>query len=453
MDILQKNTELIVEISGYNSEGDGVAHIDSRPVFVPRTIMGEVWQVKVLKDTKKIIYARGEKLIKASPNRLPADCKAFGKCGGCSFLHMSYEQELSLKLQKVNDALRRIAGVDFNVSEIIPAEKICGYRNKAIYNVAREKGALTYGFYRKKSHDIAAQSYCQIQSPESNGLVSEVVSFCRRNNIPAYDERTGKGVLRHVFTRQGFQTGELQAVIVAARGFGALTEGLISHLRESVPGLSSLYLCVKKDSGNTVLSGDFHRLWGGEFIRERMCGLEFEIAPQAFFQINPAQAEKLYARAGEYLSLKGDETVLDLYCGTGTIGLSMAGRAGRIIGIDSVPEAIENAGKNALANGIENAEFICCDAAEARQALFEREIEIDALIIDPPRKGLSEEALKQVDELAEERIVYISCDVSTLARDIKRLGEKGWRLEKAAAVDMFPRTWHCECVVLMSKLL
>lgn len=449
MEELRKNEITEAEITGWSSDGAGVCRVKGRAVFVPRAIPGERWEIRILKVTASAVFARGQRLLQASPARMEPDCPHFGKCGGCDTRHLSYEEELRFKLGRVNDALRRIGKQDMQAKEILGSDAQDRTRNKAIFAVANTANGPAFGFYRERSHELIPVEDCRLQSELSCRCAKAVVDFLKREKLPAYDETTGKGTVRHVFCRQARQTRDALLCICSAAGFGSRTQALVEHLRRECPELTGIVLNINKARGNTVLSGDFYTLWGDEILHDRLCGLEFAIAPQAFFQINPPQAEKLYEKAAEYAGAKKDDLVFDLYCGAGTISLRMAKDAGKVIGAEIVPEAVENAGENARRNGVENAEFLCGDAGEAAKALAERGLRPRIVVVDPPRKGMSEEAVKSVASMAPERIVYVSCGPETLARDILRFQDLGYALQAATAVDMFPRTSHVETVVLM----
>ncbi len=446
---LKKNDTYTCQITGYTSDGMGVAHIHDRAVFIKDTIAGETWEVKLLKVTTGAVYAKGIRLITPSPARVTPACPVAGKCGGCSLMHMSYEEELKLKLDKVNQALHRIGGSAYNIQEIIPADTALRYRNKGITAVGSVDGPPCAGFYRQRSHDIIPVADCLLQSEIANSINTAVLSWMQRHNIPAYNEETGKGSVRHVFTRTN-RKGQVLVTIVSAKGFGTATPALAPALLEMCPDVVGVVLNVNKRKGNSVLSGDFYTLWGEDTIEESLCGYTFTISPQAFFQINPPQAEKLYNRTVEYAAPNGG-TVLDLYCGTGTITLCLSAKADQVIGAEIVPEAVENAKVNALRNGVENAEFLCVDAGEAANIFAARGIAPDCIVVDPPRKGMYPEAIENMVKMNPQRIVYVSCDPGTLARDVKLLAEKGYTITHGTAVDMFPRTNHVETVVRLSR--
>ena len=444
MDDLKKNEIYTVRIDGYSSEAYGVCRIGGRAVFVPRALLGETWRVRIVKVSASAVYARGEELLESSPERMEPDCPYFGKCGGCDCRHMSYEEELRFKLDRVNSALKRIGKQTVEAQEIIGSEKTDRYRNKGIFAVSEADGRPLSGFFRERSHDLIVVDRCLLQNETSERAAKAVTSFMLQNGFRAYDEHSGKGSVRHVFCRSALQTGDAVVCVVSAQSFGEKTQLLVKTIREACPELSGIVLNINKTPGNAILSGDFYTLWGRAEIVDKLCSSNFRIAPQAFFQINPPQAEKLYERAMEYA--QNGSLAFDLYCGAGTISLCLARRFDQVIGAEIVPEAIENARANAAANGVDNVEFLCADAGEAAQKLSARDLRPDVIVVDPPRKGMSEEAVRAVCSMSPERVVYVSCDPATLARDILRFTELGYTLREATAVDMFPRTSHVETV-------
>lgn len=455
MNELCKNQIHIAEITGYGSTGAGVCRINNRAVFVNFTIIGEVWEILILKVTSSAVYGKGIRLLKPSPSRIVPACPVFGRCGGCDLLHMTYQEELKFKLTRVNDAIHRIAGLDFSVDEILGAgtDHIFRYRNKAIYNVGQDgKGRTITGFFRERSHDIVEASDCLIQTELSVRCASALRDFMDETGIKAYDENSGEGCIRHIFTRCSLNFPQSVACIVSAKDLQKQSGELVKCLREKCPELTGIVLCINKSHGNTVLSGDFRTLWGNEYIEDSICGLRFMISPSSFYQVNPRQAERLYERVLSYASPDGTGTVLDLYCGTGTITLCLARGAKFAYGVEIVESAVLNARRNAEINGIKNAEFILGDADSAVKKLEHMNINPSAVVVDPPRKGLSENVIRTVVEMSPEHIVYVSCDPSTLARDMKLFAENGFQPEKGTAVDMFPRCAHVETVVLMSRV-
>ena len=442
MDQLRKNQIYDCEIEGWTHDGAGVARIEGRAVFVPGALPGERWRVRIVKAARGAVYGRGEERLVSSPDRVEPDCPFFPKCGGCALRHMSYEAEKRFKLERVNEAYRRIGDLALRAEEILGCETPEGRRNKAIYAVTSD---LRPGFYRPRSHDVVPVTRCLLQCEASDRAAWAVCDFAREHGFAPYDERTGRGLLRHVFTRTA-STGEMQVTVVAAGGFKDKTEAMIKAVRERCPEAVSIVLNVNKAPGNTVLAEKFYTLWGGDALTDTLCGNRFSLSPESFYQTNHAQAERLYALAAEAAGEGG--TILDLYCGAGTISLCLARRAERVIGAEIVPSAIENARAAAAENGVHNAEFICADARDAAAELLRRSPEIKprAVVLDPPRKGLAPGVIDAVCGLSPERVVYISCDVATQARDLKRFAEQGYAPVRAAAVDMFPRTAHVETV-------
>ena len=450
---LKKNSIYDVTIDGWSSDGSGVAHIDGYGVFVPRTIKGERWTIKIVKVTNSAIYGIPVQLLESSPDRITPVCGSYGKCGGCHTAHMTYEKELSLKLENVNSTLQHVGDLDIEIKEILPSLKECSYRNKSICAVGNDPktGLVICGFYQKHSHRIIPVENCLLQSEESNQVNRVIVDWMNREHIIPYDEGTHKGTVRHIFCRKSEHTHDFVVCIVSARGFGNKTDKLIDELCEKCPFITGIVLNVNKTKGNTILTGDFHTLWGDPCINDDLNGIHFSISPQAFFQVNPLQAERLYSKVAEYADLNGTETVLDLYCGTGTIGLSLASRSKSVIGIEIIEEAIENAKENAKLNHISNTDFYCMDASEIANNIEQHSLNPDVIVVDPPRKGLNDYVIESIVKMNPSRLIYVSCNPATLARDLHILLENGFCYSAGTAVDMFPRTNHVETVVLMSR--
>jgi len=445
---LAKNELHTVTITGYTSEGEGVARIDGQVVFVKHAIEGEMCEIHILRTTKSVAWARIEALLIPSQHRLIPDCPAFGPCGGCDFLHMTYEEELRLKQQRVTDALERVGDLDVKVVSVLgaPAEKVEQYRNKAIFAVG--KGAVT-GFFRRRSHQIVPVDSCLIQTESANRAASALREWMASYNISAYDEESRKGLIRHLFVRTATSSGDIAVCVVATAQSLPHLDKLIEAIRNRCPETVSVVLCTNNDAGNVVLRGDFSTLWGEGYLTDALLGLQFRLSPCSFFQVNPPQAERLYEQARTYANLTGNETVLDLYCGTGTITLIMARDAKLAVGAEIVESAVRDARENMITNNIENAEFILADVAEAAKELHSRDLNPDVIIVDPPRKGLSSDVIDQIASISPKRIVYISCDPATLARDLKLLDVKGYQTKEVTPVDMFPRCAHVECVALL----
>lgn len=447
MNTLEKNQLHICTVDGWSSDGAGVCRIAGRAVFVPGAIPGETWEVRILKVTETAVYGRGDRCLTSSPDRLEPDCPAFPRCGGCALRHVRYERELDFKLERVNEAYRRIGGLSLQAEGILGAAETEGYRNKAVYAVGP---ALEPGFFRPRSHDVIPAERCRLQSPASDRAALAVCAFCRENGFSAYDEQSGRGLLRHIFVRSA-RDGRMQLTLVANGGFGPKTQALVKAVRAACPETAGIFLNVNKTKGNTVLAGEFYLLWGEATLSDVLCGHRFALSPRSFYQVNPVQAERLYQAALEMAAPAGSGTVLDLYCGAGTISLCLAQGAGQVIGAEIVPAAVENARENALRNGLHNVEFLCADAGEAAQTLLQRGIRPDAVVVDPPRKGLSAEVIDAVCGMAPDRLVYVSCNVATQARDLALLAQRGYQPRRALAVDMFPRTAHVETVVMLSQ--
>ena len=446
----KKNSVYELDITGYTAEGLGVARLDGRVVFVPNTIRGERWQVQLLKVNKNVAWGRTVKPVVESPCRVPSDCPHSGPCGGCQFRHMDYKEELEAKRQRVEDALRRIGGVDVRVDTIHGAADTHRYRNKVQFPVARGKEGIHVGLFRARSHDVIDVEDCLLQSEASNRLGQALKDWMEQKKIPAYDEKTGKGLVRHLYVRTNRAGESLVCLVVNGKKLPD-EAGLVNALRTCDPGLAGVVLNANEKATNVILGDSYRTMWGRDWLEEELCGLTVRLSVPSFFQINRAQTEVLYSRAVEFAGLMGKETVLDLYCGIGTISLTMAKQAGKVIGAEIVPEAIEDAKENAARNGIKNAEFFCGDAGEIAYKLASEGVRPDVICVDPPRKGLASGVTDILADMAPGRIVYVSCDPATLARDMKLLGERGYAVKKAEAVDLFPRTQHVESVVLLER--
>ena len=442
---LEKNQIHEAVITGCTSEGQGVARVAGQAVFVKGALPGERCRIRILKAGKTAVYARIEELLTPSPHRIQPDCPCYGKCGGCDFRHVDYPEELRIKLERLNDALQRIGGLELRAEEILPAPETDRYRAKAIFNVGEDReGKPVTGFFRARSHEVIPVEDCLLQQAEANRAAEVLRRWMEEQGIPAYREDTGRGLIRHLFVRSG-----MVCVVAAGKPRGA--DALIEDLRGALPGVRSIVWNENRSRGNTVLSGDFHTLWGEDRVEVGLSGLRFRLSPRSFFQVNPAQAERLYARAAELADLGGGEHVVDLYCGTGAIGLLTAAKAADVVGVEVVRAAVEDAERTAAENRIPNARFICGDAAEAAARFAAEGRKPDVLFVDPPRKGLAPAVIRSIADMGPGRVVYVSCDPATLARDLKLFREKGYRAEKALAVDMFPRTRHVETVVQLSK--
>lgn len=450
MEAWKKNSVHTLEVDGYTAEGMGVARLDGRVVFVPGTIRGEQWQVQLLKVNKHVAWGRGVQLLRPSPERLEPDCPLYGRCGGCQFRHMTYEEELQGKRQRIQDALTRLGGVNLQLSGVLGAENTKRYRNKVQFPVSVEKNGLAVGYYRSRSHDVLDAPDCALQPESVTLLRGAFKEWMERYAVPAYEEKQGTGLVRHLYVRTNSRGESLVCVVVNGEKLPR-EEKLTRSLTAAEPGLVGVVLNVNTQDTNVILGTNYRTLWGRDWLEEELCGLIFRLSVPSFFQINRAQTQRLYALALEFAGLTGQETVLDLYCGIGTISLAMAKGAGKVIGAEIVPQAIEDAKENARRNGMENAEFFCGDAGAVAEKLAREGVRPQVICVDPPRKGLGEEVPAILAGMEPDRIVYVSCDPATLARDIKRLGALGYRAARAQGVDLFPRCAHVETVVLLVR--
>ena len=449
---VRKGQILEVDVTGYTSEGQGVARVEGLAVFVAGAIRGERVKIKIVHLGHTAAYGEIVEILRPSPHRRTPDCPYAADCGGCVFWHMDYEEELRAKAQRVADALTRIGGLDFSQVPITPGPSVTGYRNKAQYPVALVRGKAQAGFFRQRTHEVIPVERCLIQGAEADQARETVIRWMRENHVPAYDEKTGKGLLRHIYVRTARATGQVLVCLVI-NGDGIPQEKqLVHNLLTDVKNLTTVCLSIHKKPGNAVLGDKFVTIHGPGYIEDVLCGLRFRLSPRSFYQVNRDQAERLYETAIDLAGLTGRETVLDLYCGTGTITLALAKKAKRVIGVEIIPAAIRDARENAARNAVENAEFFCADASQAAQQFAQTGIRPDVIVVDPPRKGLDETVVDAMAQMSPEKIVYVSCDPATLARDLKRLEAHGYRTQTAQALDMFPRCAHVETVVLMSRV-
>ena len=447
---VRKNTVHTLDITGYTAEGMGVARLEGQAVFVPGTIRGERWKVRLEKVNKNVAWGRGVELIDPSPERLEPDCPLFGKCGGCQFRHMTYNEELRAKRQRIADALERLGHVKLEVPPVLGAQTPDRYRNKVQFPVSGGKRGLSVGYYRARSHDVLDAPDCRLQPEPVTRLRAAFRSWMEMCAIPVYDERTKQGLVRHLYVRTNSRGESL--ICVVANGGELPQSGLLTDmLRQAEPGLAGVVLNVNTRDTNVILGDQYRTLWGRDWLEEELCQLNFRLSVPSFFQINKAQTQILYGTALDFASLTGSETVLDLYCGIGTISLALAQRAGRVIGAEVVPQAIEDARENARRNAAANVEFFCGDAAEIAGRLAEEGTRPQVICVDPPRKGLSPQVPAVLASMRPDRIVYVSCDPATLARDIARFHDLGYQAVRIRGIDLFPRTAHVETVALLSK--
>lgn len=443
---VQKNDEIILNITDVTNEGSGVGKYEGMAIFTPLTAVGDTARVKILKVKKNYAYGKLLEIIIPSSDRIEPDCAVFSKCGGCAFRHMSYKAESNLKQNKVYEAIKRIGGVDLAPQNIISATSPDNYRNKAQYPVDLCGKA---GFYAFHSHRIIPCGDCLLQPQIFGEIVKAFEEWIEKYKISIYNEQKNSGLLRHLYIRKAKITGEIMVTLVINGNTVSNAKQLIDALLHLCgENLKSVQLNINTLDTNVILGDKCEVIYGKPYITDILCGVKVRLSPLSFYQVNREMAEKLYEKAAEYANPEG-KNVLDLYCGAGTIGLSMAKRAKSIIGVEIVPEAIEDAKFNAMDNGIENARFICADAADAAKQLASEKISADVVIVDPPRKGCSEELINTIaKEFSPERVVYVSCDPATLARDIKIFDNLGYKLVEYTPVDLFPRTSHVETVAL-----
>lgn len=448
MPALEKNRIYRAHIDGYSSEGLGIARIDGQVVFVHGAVRGETCDVLVMKVLKNAAFGKIAALAEPSPARRQPDCPYYGRCGGCDFRHMSYEEELWAKRARVQDALTRIGGAEVTVEEILGAEQPLHYRNKSIYPISP---AGEVGFYRARSHQVVHVEHCLIQKPEADALAQALRDYIARFQVEPYNEATGRGLLRHLYVRTSCRGESLACLLVNGSRLPHEQE-LVDMLRAAAPGVCGVVLGENTRRGNAILGDRYRTLWGRDYLTDTLCGLELRLSVPSFYQVNHDQAQRLYEKALEYAGLTGRELAVDLYCGAGTITQVLARRARHVIGGEIVPEAIRDAEDSARRNGVENVEFLCGDASRLAAELRQRGLRPDVICVDPPRKGLAPDVVEAAASMTPGRIVYVSCDPATLARDVARFAPLGYRPVRACAVDLFPGTAHVETVVLLSKL-
>ena len=453
---LQKNQILTLRIERLSSDGSGVAHsADGEAVFVPGTAPGDEARVRIVKDCGRYAFGILDELLTPSPDRIPVDCPVAGPCGGCSLRHLDYAAELRAKQESVLDAFRRIGGLEVLVLDILPSPEVDRYRNKVQFPVGVDKnGAPCIGFYAGRTHRIVPCPDCKLQPGVLNEIGNALCAFFAQQGIRPYDEQSGKGLVRHIFLRRGAHSGQIMVCLVCTRAKLPHAEQLCTALREQFPAISTILLNVNAKNTNVILGSENHILYGPGYIEDTLCGVPVRLGPLSFYQVNTLAAERLYGVASQYAQLTPDDTLLDLYCGMGTIGLSMADQCRELIGVEIVPEAIESAKANAARMGeavAAKSRFFCADAGQAATQLAAEGLHPDIVMLDPPRKGCDEATLSAVVRMAPRRVVYVSCNPATAARDAAWLEKNGYHAEKVQPVDLFPRTKHVETVVLLSK--
>ena len=448
--MLIKNEIYEARIEDYTAEGQGVAKVEGCVVFVPNAIAGELVRLRIEKVGKTWAAGKIVEILEKSPHRVQRQCPISSSCGGCDFWHMDYEEETRLKAQRVQQALNRIGGEALQTMPILSAPTCLGYRNKAQYPVAIKKGRAFAGFFRAGTHEVVENDRCLILPEETDAVKKLVEDYVNQNHITVYDEASHTGLLRHIYVRRGAVSGQLLVCLVINGKQLPKSERLIDRLKE-VPGFTTLVLSINTKKGNTVLGDQFVTLYGPGYIEDTLCGLNFRLSARSFYQVNHHQAQRLYEAAISQAGITKKDTVLDLYCGVGTITLIMAKAAKKVIGVEVIEQAVQDAWDNARRNDIDNAEFICADAGQAALELEAKGIRPDVVVVDPPRKGLNADAIAAMEKMNPRRIVYVSCDPATLARDVALLKQKGFCLQNAMACDLFPRCAHIESIACLIR--
>lgn len=460
---MKKNERVVIKIDDIGVNGEGIGKIDGYTLFVKDALIGDTVEAVITKAKKNYSYAKMLKVLEASPNRVEKRCPVARQCGGCQIQELSYEAQLDFKNKKVYGNLERIGGFAPELLDQV-MEPICGmeapfhYRNKAQFPIGTDKeGHIVAGFYAGRTHQIIPNMNCELGVDVNQEILQVVVNFMNENGIPAYDEESQTGLVRHVLIRYGFKTKEIMVCLVINGDKIPKSEKLVDKLKE-ISGMTSITCSINKENTNVIMGKEIKILWGQGFITDYIGDVKYQISPLSFYQVNPVQTEKLYGLALEYAQLEGNETVWDLYCGIGTISLFLAQKAKKVYGVEIVPQAIEDAKNNAKINSIPNAEFFVGKAEEVLPeyyANYEKEhgekAYADVIVVDPPRKGCDETLLETMVQMQPKRIVYVSCDSATLARDLKYLCENGYEIQKVKAVDQFPHTTHVETVCLLSR--
>lgn len=451
---MNKNDTAIVTITDMNQDGEGIGKVDGYTLFIKDTVIGDVAEVMVMKAKKTYGYARLMKLITPSEKRVKPKCPVARQCGGCQLQAYDYQEQLLFKENKVRNNLERIGKLsDYELMPVIGMEEPWHYRNKAQFPVGRDReGKIIAGFYAGRTHSIIENDDCVLGVKENHQILNIVKAFMQEYKVEPYNEENHSGLVRHVLIRKGYHTGEIMVCLVI-NGRKIRQEEVLAERLAQIPGMKSITVSRNEEKTNVILGREIRTLWGEPTIHDRIGEVSFEISPLSFFQVNPVQTEKLYGKALEYAGLTGNETVWDLYCGIGTISLFLAKKAKKVYGVEIVPAAIENAKRNAAENGLTNTEFFVGKAEEVFPSWYEKYQErADVIVVDPPRKGCEETLLRTMVQMQPDRIVYVSCDSATLARDLGILSQNGYRTELVQPVDMFPQTVSVECVALLKRL-
>ena len=450
----KKNDIVTVTIEDMGKDGEGIGKVDGFTLFIKDAVIGDVVEAKLMKVKKNYGYARLMKIVTPSADRVEPKCPVYRQCGGCQIQALDYQAQLKFKERKVRGNLERIGGfTDIPLEPIMGMEEPYHYRNKAQFPVGMDKnGEIVTGFYAGRTHDIIPNTKCYLGSEGNEEILQVVLDYMKTYNVSAYDEAKGKGLVRHILIRTGFTSGEIMVCLVINGKKLPKSEKLVEALKK-IQGMTSITFNVNEKRTNVILGEEIKLLWGRTYIQDNIGDITYRISPLSFYQVNPVQTKKLYETALEYADLKGEETVWDLYCGIGTISLFLAQRAKQVYGVEIVPQAIEDARENAVLNHIENAKFYVGKAEEVLPELYDQEgIYADVIVVDPPRKGCDEKCLETIVKMQPKRVVYVSCDSATLARDLRYLCDRGYEVKRVRGCDMFPMTGHVETVVLMSKV-
>ena len=448
--MLIKNEMYEAVIQDYTAEGQGVAKIEGCAVFVPNAIAGERCRIRIEKAQKTWAAGKIVEILEKSEHRMNRACPVAKLCGGCDFWHMDYEEETRLKAERVRSCLNRIGGEELEEISILSAPTCRDYRNKAQYPVAQKKSKAFAGFFKAGTHQVVENKRCLILPEETDRVKDIVIDYVNQTRVGVYDEATHTGLLRHIYVRRGAVSGQILVCLSVNGSAIPKPERLIGALK-AVEGFTTLVLSVNTKKGNAVLGDEFITLYGPGYIEDTLCGLDFRLSPRSFYQVNHHQAQRLYEAAIAQAEITKEDTVLDLYCGVGTITLCLAKAAGKVIGVEVIPQAVEDAKDNALRNGIQNVEFFCGDAGAAALELEKSGVKADVAVVDPPRKGLNADTIEALARMAPRRIVYVSCDPATLARDVALLKQRGYALKNALAADLFPRCAHVESIVCLVR--
>ncbi len=449
---IKKNEEYIIKIDNYGHEGEGVGKIGNFTVFVKDAIKDETVKIKLIKVNKNYGVGKLLDVMEPSTHRAEAVCSIYKRCGGCNLQHISYEEQLDFKTQRVKDVMNRVGKLeDVNIHNTIGMDVPYNYRNKVQLPVGMKDDDVVVGFYAPRSHDIIDMENCYIQSKLGDKVVEILKDWMRKYKIKAYDEKTHSGIIRHIMIREGFRTKDVMVVVVTNGNKLPDTNAFVDELKANIPNLKSVIQNVNNDKTNVILGQKSITLWGSDTISDYIGEFKFNISPLSFFQVNPLQTEVLYKKALDYAELTGNEMVFDAYCGTGTISLFLSKQAKKVFGIEIIPQAIDNANENKVANGVENVEFIVGKSEEEIPKLIKAGINPDVIMLDPPRKGCEESLLHAIADVKPKRIVYVSCDPATLARDLKVLDDLGYKTVEIQPVDMFPQGHHVECVASICR--